>query len=95
MPGVEIIIYRNHLGFASSSTGNGSVRFSGEVLAWGEGQTMRSGWRSTIQSLWPSLWYLGLVTLFLYRGGWLWLSFLFLVALLPMPIYSVENANGQ
>src|SRR5271157_4970816 len=33
-PEVEIIIYRNHLGFASSSTGNGSVRFGGEVLAW-------------------------------------------------------------
>ena len=47
MPGVEIIIYRNHLGFASSSTGNGSVRFSGEVLAWGLEHTIRSGGPAT------------------------------------------------
>jgi hypothetical protein len=45
-----------------------------------------SGWRSTIQSLWPSLCYLGIVILFLNRGRWLWLGFLFLVALLPISI---------
>lgn len=47
---------------------------------------MCSGWRSTIQSLWPSLCYLGIVILFLNRGRWLWLGFLFLVALLPISI---------
>jgi len=85
-PEVEIIIYRNHLGFASSSTGNGSVRFGGRSWRGGEGRTLCSGWRSTIQSLWPSLCYLGIVILFLNRGRWLWLGFLFLVALLPISI---------
>ena len=49
---------------------------------------LRSGWRSTIQSLWPSLWYLGIVILFLDRGSgrWLWLGCLFLVAHLSILI---------
>ncbi|MGA9926121.1 MAG: hypothetical protein WBQ29_22180, partial [Isosphaeraceae bacterium] len=50
--------------------------------------------RSTIQSLWPSLCYLGIVILFLNRGRWLWLGFLFLVALLPISIRR-ERGIGQ
>jgi len=37
-----------------------------------------------IQSQWPSLCYLGIVIFCLNSGRWLWLGFLFLVALLPI-----------